>query len=212
MKKRYQTGVYLILYILLLTYTADFNITQLLDIKSFLLLLTGTLLLTLPFYYKGIDKEELLYIYGMKAFDAGLVQVFLTSFIQLSENKSYEELLPNVVLCFRPILYAFCIRIILMNKNMKDFLPDAADNEAEAISNTIHHIMPTHKDCQTAGLTRRESEISLLVCQKYSNKEIADILYISETTVKKHISNIFEKTGINKREELIHYLINKTPN
>lgn len=46
--------------------------------------------------------------------------------------------------------------------------------------------MPTHEDCKAAGLTRRESEIALLVCQKYSNREIEDILFISETTVKKH--------------------------
>lgn len=70
MKKRWQTGIYLLVYILLLTYISDFNIIQLLDIKSFLILLTGTFLLTLPFYDKAMDKEELLCIYGTKSIEA----------------------------------------------------------------------------------------------------------------------------------------------
>lgn len=53
-----------------------------------------------------------------------------------------------------------------------------------------------------AGLTRRESEVALQICKGISNKEIAMELGISETTVKKHVSNIFEKLGVNRREEI----------
>ena len=35
-----------------------------------------------------------------------------------------------------------------------------------------------------------------------SNAEIANELYISETTVKKHMSNIFSKLDISKREQI----------
>lgn len=212
MKKRCQTGVYLLLYVLLLTYVSDFDIKRLLDIKSFFLLLAGTLLLAIPFYHREINRDEFLYIYGTKTIEAGLIQVFLLCFVQLSENQNYEQLLPEVALCFRPMLYAFCIRLILVNEDMKDFLPDTTENENKKTPAAEQHTMPTHEECRMAGLTRRETEIALLICQKYSNREIADILVISETTVKKHISNIFEKTGIGKREELAYYLTHISSN
>ena len=53
-----------------------------------------------------------------------------------------------------------------------------------------------------AGLTKRETEVALLVLKCMSNAEIAEELFISETTVKKHMSNIFAKLGINKREQI----------
>lgn len=53
------------------------------------------------------------------------------------------------------------------------------------------------------ALTRRETEITQLIIQGKSNAMIAGELFISETTVKKHVSNIFDKTGVSRREELI---------
>ena len=50
-------------------------------------------------------------------------------------------------------------------------------------------------------LTRREAEIGLLVLNGYSNMQIAEALYIAETTVKKHLSHIYEKTGTTGRKD-----------
>lgn len=52
------------------------------------------------------------------------------------------------------------------------------------------------------GWTRRETEIGLLVMNGYSNMQIAETLFIAETTVKKHLSHIYEKTGVSGRKEL----------
>ncbi len=59
------------------------------------------------------------------------------------------------------------------------------------------------------GLTKREAEVAVQVCKGLGNKEIAMELSISETTVKKHLSNIFEKLGVGKREELMQVLKNR---
>jgi DNA-binding CsgD family transcriptional regulator len=45
-------------------------------------------------------------------------------------------------------------------------------------------------ECQCLGLTQRESEVWELRCQGRSRREIADQLYISIDTVKKHLANI----------------------
>jgi DNA-binding NarL/FixJ family response regulator len=48
-------------------------------------------------------------------------------------------------------------------------------------------------------LTGREKEIFRLLTQGCSNKQIAQELSISRNTVRNHISNIFDKVGINNR-------------
>ncbi len=51
-------------------------------------------------------------------------------------------------------------------------------------------------------LTPREIEIFSFIRRGYGNREIADRLFISVYTVKKHISNIFTKVGIKTRAEI----------
>ncbi|WMM26854.1 response regulator transcription factor [Tissierella sp. MB52-C2] len=49
------------------------------------------------------------------------------------------------------------------------------------------------------SLTKREYEVLILIAEGLNNKDIAENLYISEKTVKNHISNIFKKLDINDR-------------
>ncbi|MEG0778934.1 MAG: LuxR C-terminal-related transcriptional regulator [Oscillospiraceae bacterium] len=55
-------------------------------------------------------------------------------------------------------------------------------------------------------LSVREGEIVVLISQGKTNKEIADLLYISIPTVKTHISNIFQKIGVSNRTSLMNKL------
>ncbi|WP_034601784.1 response regulator [Clostridiisalibacter paucivorans] len=48
-------------------------------------------------------------------------------------------------------------------------------------------------------LTRREYEVISLIAEGLNNREIADRLFISEKTVKNHVSNIFKKIDVNDR-------------
>ncbi len=52
-------------------------------------------------------------------------------------------------------------------------------------------------------LTERELEILQLMAKGAANKEISAQLSISESTVKTHISNIFQKLGVNDRTEAV---------
>jgi len=60
---------------------------------------------------------------------------------------------------------------------------------------------------ETYQLTGREIEIVTCVGKGLKNAEIADRLFISEVTVKKHIQNIFEKMEINNRTSLIRKVL-----
>ena len=56
-------------------------------------------------------------------------------------------------------------------------------------------------------LTPRESEIVRYVASGLRNIEVAERLSITESTVKTHLNNIFQKLGLRDRLELTHYAI-----
>jgi len=56
-----------------------------------------------------------------------------------------------------------------------------------------------------ATLTDRELQVVSLVCTGLKNKAIADRLFISESTVRHHLSSIFSKLGVACRLDLIIY-------
>ena len=53
-----------------------------------------------------------------------------------------------------------------------------------------------------AVLSPREKEVARLAARGYSNAQIADELFISIETVKRHMATIFEKLGIESRRQL----------
>ena len=56
-------------------------------------------------------------------------------------------------------------------------------------------------------LTPREQEIVKLIAEAYTNKEIAEILHLSEKTVESHRANVLQKLGMRDRVELVRYAI-----
>lgn len=51
------------------------------------------------------------------------------------------------------------------------------------------------------GLTEREKEVAWLLYRGYTNRQIGEDLFIAETTVKKHVSHIYEKMKVMSRRE-----------
>jgi DNA-binding NarL/FixJ family response regulator len=52
-------------------------------------------------------------------------------------------------------------------------------------------------------LSARELQVAQAVAEGRSNKEVADLLSISERTVKAHLGAVFEKLGIRDRLQLV---------
>ncbi len=62
---------------------------------------------------------------------------------------------------------------------------------------------------EQVSLTRRELEIVGYIARGKSNKDIADKLYISEKTVKNHVSNILKKMALEDRTQVAIYAYQK---
>lgn len=78
------------------------------------------------------------------------------------------------------------------------------------MSETIKHLLNEKKmipeklyTYNCAVLTEREREVLTLICRGMKNKTIADKLFITETTVRHHLTSIFEKLKVNSRLELV---------
>jgi DNA-binding NarL/FixJ family response regulator len=80
------------------------------------------------------------------------------------------------------------------------------------LASALSDLVRTNGHAQTSAarsgrpsLTRREIEIIALICDGLTNREMADRLFISETTVRHHLTSIFAKLGVRDRLTLAVY-------
>jgi two-component system nitrate/nitrite response regulator NarL len=77
------------------------------------------------------------------------------------------------------------------------------------MSNLLNEMTQTKKKDpdqeKISGLTPRELEVITLIAEGLRNKQIAERLFISETTVTHHLSSTFSKLGVSDRLELVIY-------
>ncbi|KKK39102.1 LuxR family transcriptional regulator [Mesobacillus campisalis] len=64
-------------------------------------------------------------------------------------------------------------------------------------------------DQEEKALTEREKEVLLCLVEGMSNKEIANKLYISDKTVKIHVSKIFRKLNVKSRSQVVIQAVQK---
>ncbi len=72
---------------------------------------------------------------------------------------------------------------------------------------TVQAALAVRENSRTRQLTARESELVRLVAIGMRNAEVAERLSITESTVKTHLNNIFQKLDLRDRVELTHYAI-----
>jgi DNA-binding NarL/FixJ family response regulator len=75
----------------------------------------------------------------------------------------------------------------------------AAETFEEIAQGQIETVISAHHDEAVDSLTRRELEILRLVAEGMTNEEIGKKIFISEKTVKTHLTNIFDKLKVNNR-------------
>lgn len=188
-------------YLVLMSILFGFRMERLFDGKQFVIWLFGTGILLLPSFGEGEPGEtrrQRRQRVASCALWASVLESFLLCLAAMEGMGGAQELMPEFALCLRPVLYGLCVWSIFAG----DMGEERQEKDVESDSFREITASESYDIFRRKGLTRRESEIALLVCQGMSNGEIAENLCISEATVKKHISNIFEKLDCSRREQI----------
>jgi DNA-binding CsgD family transcriptional regulator len=96
-------------------------------------------------------------------------------------------------------LLAARIEAIARRRRLDLAPPPGPARAAEAFGGGATHEVPASAD--PFGLTAREREILALLAEGYTNRRLAESLFISESTAGVHVSNILGKLGVSSRTE-----------
>jgi len=77
----------------------------------------------------------------------------------------------------------------------------------EIVAGLVLNLTKRKKTAGTGELSDREVEVLYHICKGYSNKEIADTLFLSKRTVDKHRENLLLKTGSKNTAGLVIFAI-----
>jgi len=97
-----------------------------------------------------------------------------------------------------------CIRAVMQGQYWLEGRP--VQNLVQVLRDLTAQTAPPPR--KTFGLTARELEVVGLITEGSTNKHIAETFGISEETVKRHLTNIFNKTGVGNRLELALFALN----
>jgi len=97
-----------------------------------------------------------------------------------------------------------CIRAVMQGQYWLDGRP--VHNLVQVLRDLTAQTAPPPR--KTFGLTARELEVVTLITEGSTNKHIAETFGISEETVKRHLTNIFNKIGVGNRLELALFALN----
>jgi len=134
--------------------------------------------------------------------------------ILLTAAAEREQIVEALQLGARGVVLKDCGTEILM-KSIRAVLAGEYWVGREPVSNLMQYLRGL-MDSSTKisrqkrfGLTPRELDIVSAVVAGYANREIAVHFKISEDTVKHHLSNIFDKTGVSTRLELALFAVHQ---
>lgn len=163
-------------------------------IFDFAIVLVSIVILTLL----TSDRKNIIEDFAKNSVVAGILITVIQVIIlvnQLENNDDKNLELVNLVIMLmiklRPLLAGFLFKIAF-------WICGKIKNSSSKTSEQIEE-----HQLDLSLLSRREIEVARLAAKGYTNAQIAQTLYISTETVKRHMASIFEKLGIESRKELM---------
>lgn len=144
------------------------------------------------------NRDDHFYAEEISVYFAVLPWVPMTVFAWLEVGQVVETLCANVGFLI--------ITIIFFIKSARRAMREYLEENAITIGETNPYLFQAN--CLHFDLTRMEILIIQHIYKGRSNREIADLMSISENTVKKHLQNVYRKVNVKSRAALIYKLQN----
>lgn len=196
MKKRLCFISAFVLYLALITVLLRFDLVLMLQPLPLISVLAGIVILTLFRYKKGMTLYKLITAARWNSLFSGALTTLFSLLSSLSgATVNIETLLQKLI----PLIYgsiAYMLFHLALSFMSNEFC------EGSEPGNVLHAevAIPVLK---RQGFSERECHVALKLLEGLPNKQIASQLYISESTVKKHIQNLFRKCGAEDRHDFI---------
>ncbi len=197
MKNQWAKAAGLFGYLAVITMLFDFDWLRLIKPRPFLSVILGMLILTASQHIKGASKEELSASLRWNLIFASFLTTLMSLLSFTSSGGTSDAARRQLTEALLPMLYGSMIYMVL-NLVFNDFSVQGKSRHITADQELTTVIIP-EQVFRELGLTSRECHVGLKLLEDVSNKEIAAQLYISESTVKKHIQNIYQKVGATDR-------------
>lgn len=195
MKRRIGFVTAFALYIALMMALMRFDIAIMIQPMPLASVLAGIVILTLFQYKKASSLVSMLKYARSNALFSGAFVSLLALLSSMSEGAVDARLLMRKLI---PAIYGG-IASMLFHLAVS-FTKRETDNSAAHIFDAQTAI-PVFKE---KGFSERESHVALKLLEGLPNMKIANQLYISESTVKKHIQNLFRKCGAANRHDFVN--------
>ena len=112
------------------------------------------------------------------------------------------------------VLYALCMALVFFSRDRKrrrsvvgETGAAMVDASSVAVASVSEGETALDERCavvaQKGGLTEREAEILIYLARGRTKAYIAEMLFVSENTVRSHTRNIYSKLGVHTRQELL---------
>ena len=161
---------------------------------------TSELMQSFNIKYETLKKEQMITIQRNRLL---YLSVLLFFCIALAASGVFLAILKNKAVKAMEDRNAVLIKA---NMDKERLLVIAKSNIPKEITDEILSIASSPDDIPDVKLTKREMQIAELCAKGIINKEIADILGVSQRTVETHKNNIYKKLGINNTIELVRYM------
>lgn len=156
--------------------------------------LGGKIFLSIRKKYRGSQHS----LDAILTYSAAVPWVLLPAFSYVNASQFVEVMCTNGGFIF--ITFLFIRKMIFENRKAFEKLNDFD------LKKQIDQSAFFSQRCSELGFTKRETEVAEQVTRGLTSKEIADVLFISERTVNKHLQTIYKKSDSKNRVELINSL------
>ena len=137
----------------------------------------------------------------------GFSYVILVTMLLLIQVRSTADTTQRWIACGEILLLGIPLVVVFIlymrvTQQVENRNPVQKVSEAEPLSyeHQYAHFLEVVQSIDEK-LSERELEVAWLLYRGYTNRQIGEELYIAETTVKKHVSHIYEKLNVGSRKE-----------